>query len=331
MIGKKYQDAKPKTWKFWHADFIPKGCITLLVGEGGSGKSTFMSWLADKISKNDCRVAIVSNEEDLDKLTARANPSTDVTFFARSEEENYKKITQQDILDILPDFDVIFVDSFITICPIDCRYAQKVEESFDPFIKAVLGTDKSIVFIHHPNKNGGDSLQNIVAGSERMVSVVRHCNLAINDRIGDRRIITVAKSNCFSTSKNHSFIIYATDRVLPDGGVVKVVDYLAPFTEDLEEVLWKNSKRGKEFLYKKNILKENNRFERECPPNVIKDILLLSQGEDVNTKFIIENAKISTWFYALKNTGEKWIIKIKDGKNVTYHWTDEALDWLENH
>jgi RecA-family ATPase len=42
---------KPQEW-LWK-DFIPKGCITLMAGQGGIGKSQFLLNLAAKVSQGE--------------------------------------------------------------------------------------------------------------------------------------------------------------------------------------------------------------------------------------------------------------------------------------
>lgn len=335
LSSKTNKSIRPKAWDFWHLDFIPKGCIVLLVGAGGSGKSTFMSWLAERVCNEQCRVAILSNEEEAGIIAARSDPFSRVTIASRFDEDINRKITTEDIVDTLEDYEVLFVDSLRTVTDLDLRYSQNVEKAFDPFLKAVSGTNKTIVFLHHPNKGGGDTLQDIVSGSERLVSGVRHCDLTIKDDVGEQRLITVAKTNCFKDDPvaNHSFVIVPTTRTLEGGETVVVVSKLVPFLGDIEEIIYRNSQKAKQKKWDKKIYAEMNEGkETEIPPASMQRVLLSCRGKDINPEYIttqIGNNEYNYFTQQIKKTGEKWVTKTKDGKEVTYHFTDLAKEWLE--
>lgn len=333
LKGKNNKMIRPKAWDFWHLDFIPKGCIVLLVGAGGSGKSTFMSWLAERVCNEQCRVAILSNEEEAGVIAARSDPFSRVTIASRFDKDINRKITTQDIVDTLEDYEVIFVDSLRTVTDLDLRYSQNVEKVFDPFLKAVSGTNKTIVFLHHPNKGGGDTLQDIVSGSERLVSGVRHCDLTIKDDIGDQRLITVAKTNCLKDDPvaNHSFVIVPTTRTLEGGETVVVVSKLVPFQGDIEEIIYRNSQKAKQKKWDKKLLSELREQNKvvETPPAAIQRVLLKFSGESIVRNDIIAMGEGQNWDGAIRRTGTKWVTKTKVGTRVTYHFTDLAKEWLD--
>lgn len=331
MKKKTLAEAKPKMWEFYDSNFVPKGKVILLAGQGGSGKSTFMSWLADRISSESVRVLIVSNEEDTGILAARANPFTEVTFASSKDDNESKNITREEIIEELANFDVIFVDSLRTVVKGDLRHSHIVEEELTPFIQAVAGTEKSIVLLTHTNKGGGDSIQDMINGSERLVSCVRHCNLTINDRIGNRRFITIAKTNDPSgRTVNKTFSINPIEREVL-GEKILVVNNITPFDEDIDLILYANSSKGKMQRYHKLLFNSDTTSDRKNPPKVIMDVLIACNGKTTNVDFVKKNCSYSSWVQTLckPNNKDRWVVRKKRGTFVEYEWTKESLNWLK--
>lgn len=266
----KAEKISPRTWDFWDETFIPKGCVILLAGQGGSGKSTFMSWLADTVVSDRCRVGIISNEEDKGLLAARCRKGSRVMLASSLYKGTTQRFTAQDVIGALADFEILFVDSLRTLTDCDLRRSENVEKVLLPLVNAVIETEKSIVLLTHTNKGGGETLQDMVAGSERLVSGVRHCNLTINDRVGDRRFVTVAKTNCMGGAVNTTYVINPMTLDI-DGSKLTVVKDIAPFYDDIEQIIYNNSSKGKQQRYHKMLYGSDDVVEEKLP-TVIRNL-----------------------------------------------------------
>ena len=183
---------QPKVYDFFDG-IIPKGCVTLLAGQGESGKTTLACYMADTISRN-AKVAFFEAEESENYLVSRLDPETSVCV--AHLKNGQMQFTTESIIKSLEKFDIIFVDSLRSLAGgKDINRASVAEKFLLPFINATKDTEKSIVFLAHTNKGNQDSIQDMISGSERLVSAVRHCKVVINDRLNGRRFLTIAKDN----------------------------------------------------------------------------------------------------------------------------------------
>lgn len=321
----KGSEVKPKLYDFWQG-VIPKGCVTLLAGEGGSGKTTLACYFAETISRN-AKVLFAEYEEDENYLKSRFDYYTKVDFAVA--DENTPLPTTEEIVELLQDYDIIFVDNLRTLAGgKNINKAEKALEVLSPLTNAVKGTEKSIVLLAHTNKGMGDTLKDAVAGSAALVDLVRHCKIVVKDELEGRRFLAVAKdnTNCDSTP----YEIIANDKEIEgQAGYIKVVTKLIPTTVDLDEIIIRNSRKFKrEMMLKRKQNKPLRELSYEDVPKAIKEVLLASEGEDVTSIFVENHSNIQSWQSALRKTGTRWITKTKNGRQVTYHWTDEALEWL---
>lgn len=329
MITTKVEEIGYKSYGYYDG-MIPKGCVTIIAGQGASGKSTLMCYLAESLSRN-ARVLIVSNEEDAGIIAGRISKYRDVTIASFSQEKDCRKITAKEVIDSLETFDLVFVDSLVTFNDgKDINKSGTAEAFLTPFVKAVVGTEKAVVFLHHTNKGGGDTLQDIVSGSERLVSGVRHCKIVINDKIHERRFLCVAKDN--TGLKSNNLEIISNKLEFPDGGCTWVIKDLVPTTVDMEQIIYENSKAAKIKRWDKAMFSDGEISRQiEDPPEIVRLVLLESLGMPIDREFIDEKTgRYSSWTYALSTTGDKWVTKTKDGTKVTYHFTDLSMDWLDS-
>lgn len=316
----------------YYDGMIPKGCVTILAGQGASGKSTLMCYLAESLSRN-ARTLIVSNEETEGIIAGRILAKKDVYIASFSQNENNAKIKKEDLLDTIEDFDLIFVDSLVTFNDgKDINKAGTAESFLAPFVSKVANTDKAIVFLHHTNKGGGDTLQDIVSGSERLVSGVRHCKIVVNDKLHNRRFLCVAKDNTGLPDRHLEILSNRLE--FPDGGSTWIIKDLIPTTVDIEKVLYQNSKAAKIKKWDKQIYAEMNHENTvETPPLSIQRVLTHFNGDDIKLSDIKEQLGSNEQSYFIQQvsrTGTKWATKSKEGRIVTYHFTPLALEWLEN-
>lgn len=330
MNLKKVKDTRPISYGYYDG-LIPKGCVTIIAGQGEAGKSTLMCYLAETLSRI-AKTIIVSNEEDAGIISGRIRPESDVTIASFSQEDNHRKITPKELLDVINDFDLIFVDSLVTFNEgKDINKSGTAEAFLTPFVAKVVDTNKALVFLHHTNKGGGDTLQDIVSGSERLVSGVRHCKVVINDKLNGRRFLCVAKDN--TGMKRVNLEIIGEKLRLPDGGDMTVIRELVPTPVDIEKIIYMNSRESKRKKWDREIFAnaEQDAEQIETPPEIIRLVLMASKGKPVDRYFISEQTgRYQTWNYAVNKTGNKWVYKTKNGREVTYHFNDLSLEWLEH-
>lgn len=322
------QETTPIAYEYYDG-LIPKGCVTIIAGQGESGKSTLMCYLADGIGRN-VKTLIVSNEEDSNIIAGRLDMASTAEICSHSDETPPRKITKQELLEFIDSYDVVFVDSLITFNDRkDINRAGTAEAFLYPIVQRVAGSQKAVVFLHHTNKGGGDTLQDIVSGSERLVSGVRHCKIVINDRLNNRRFLAIAKDNTGAPRRNYEII--ANEREFQNGGKTWVINKLVVTTEDMDKITYLNSREAKRKQWDKEMYRKDSRQVDISPPEIIQVALIESNGEPIDREFIDEKTgRYSNWTYSLKTTGDKWVTKTKKGTKVTYHFTDLALEWLEN-
>lgn len=315
----------------YYDGMIPKGCVTIIAGQGSSGKSTLMCYLAEQL----CRCAktvIISNEEPAEIINGRFTNMPPLMIGSFSNNPDNSKITKQDLLGVIKEYDLIFVDSLVTFNEgKDINKAGTAEEFLSPFVSSVANTNKAVVFLHHTNKGGGDTLQDIVSGSERLVSGVRHCKIVINDKLHNRRFLCVAKDNTGLPERNLEIISTKLD--FSDGGSTWIISNLVPTTEDMEKVIYENSKAAKIKRWDKKVHNDitSNKIMVH-PPVSIQRILLACNGNSINPLYIKTQLGVNEYKYftdAISKTGDMWVTKTKNGKEVTYHFTDMAINWLK--
>lgn len=327
MITNKSKEGKSENYGYYDG-MIPKGCVTIIAGQGASGKSTLMCYLATTLERV-AKTLIVSNEEPFGIIASRVGKYSDVDIASFTQQPNNRKITREELIHSLEDYDLVFVDSLITFNGgKDINKSGTAEEFLEPFVRAVANSEKAIVFLHHTNKGGGDSLQDIVSGSERLVSGVRHCKIVINDQMHERRFLCVVKDN--TNMKSANLEIISEELVFPDGGSMTVIKKLVPTTVDMEKIIYENSKASKIKRWDKEIFAERRKGKiLETPPMSIQKVLLASNGEDVDRAFVDNMGAYSAWNSSLSRSGTKWVTKTKVGTRVTYHFTDLAKEWLD--
>lgn len=325
----KQNEVKPTFYEHY-GQLIPKGAVSIIAGTGGSGKSTFLCWLASYLSHEGSAV-IVSNEEAAGVISSRFEPDTDVDIISFSENYDAMKIELSDMEEIIERYDIVLVDSLITFNEgKDINKSGTAEAFLSPFVAKVVGTNKAVVFLHHTNKGGGNSRQDMVTGSERLVSGVRHCDLLVWDKINDRRYFIPAKDNTGLDGADYEII--SREKKLGNGKTVRVVDRLVETREDVDKIIYLNSRNAKIKQWDKEMFAMAKEEQPPSPPASIARVLKSTKGANTTpdeVKAISEN-EYKYFNNSVKNTGDEWVVKDKNAGRTTYKWTEKALEWLEN-
>lgn len=325
----KQSEVEPTFYEHY-GQLIPKGAVSIIAGTGGSGKSTFLCWLASYLS-HEGKTVIVSNEEAAGVISSRFELDTDVDIISFSENYDSMKIELSDMEEIIERYDIVLVDSLITFNEgKDINKSGTAEAFLSPFVAKVVRTDKAIVFLHHTNKGGGNSRQDMVTGSERLVSGVRHCDLLVWDKINDRRFFIPAKDN--TGLEGIDYEVFSREKDLGNGRIIKVVDRLVETKEDVDKIIYLNSRNAKIKQWDKEMFARAAEEKAPTPPASIARVLRFVEGKDTTpdtVKSISEN-EYKYFNNSVKKTGDEWVVKDKNAGKVTYKWTEKALEWLEN-
>lgn len=213
LISAKDVEVRPVKW-LWPF-FIPKGKITLLQGDPGDGKSTFMLTLAAYMSRGEplpftdyeeppepIKVIYQSTEDDYeDTIVPRFMQAGGVRDNLVFINEKTKHLTFEDprllqginatgaklvVLDPLSSY---FGDGNINA-------SNEVRPKFNALIQAAQETDCAIVIVNHLNKMAGIGSKYRVPGSIDVVGAVRSILLLARDpEDEDKRYLSLLKSN----------------------------------------------------------------------------------------------------------------------------------------
>lgn len=213
LICAKDVEVRPVTW-LWPF-LIPKGKVTLLQGDPGDGKSTFMLTLAAYMSRGEplpftdydeppepIKVLYQSTEDDYeDTIVPRYMKAGGVRDNLLYINEKTKHLTFEDprllqgikktgaklvVLDPLSSY---FGDGNINA-------SNEVRPKFNALIQAAQETDSAIVIVNHLNKMAGIGSKYRVPGSIDVVGAVRSILLLARDPDNeDMRYLSLLKSN----------------------------------------------------------------------------------------------------------------------------------------
>ena len=213
LISAKDVKVRPVKWLWPY--FIPKGKITLLQGDPGDGKSTFMLTVAAYMSKGEplpyteyekppepIKVIYQSTEDDYDDtiipryLKAGGNPDNLVFI---NEEEKHLTFEDSRLLQAIKESGA----GLVVLDPLSAYFgdgninaSNEVRPKFNALIQVARETDCSIVIINHLNKMSGIGAKYRVPGSIDVVGAVRSILLlARSSEDEDKRYLALLKSN----------------------------------------------------------------------------------------------------------------------------------------
>lgn len=324
------KDIEPAFYEHYGGLF-PKGALSIIAGQGGSGKSTLLCYLAETLS-SEAKTVIVSNEEDAGVIRSRLSAGSRVGIASFSTNLEHTKITKQDLLEIIGLYDLVLVDSLVTFNDNkDINKAGTAEAFLAPLVAKVVGTDKAVVLLHHTTKGGGETLQDMVSGSERLVSGVRQCRILINDKLHNRRFLGISKDNTGADWTNYEVISKA--QFATSGSVVVGIERLVPTQEDMDKIVYMNSRAAKIKKWDKEMYASASDDKIEDPPVVIQRVLEKTRARATTPsglKALGEN-EYKYFLSAISRSKEKWVQKKKEGRQVVYHFTELAQEWYALH
>ena len=209
------KDVKVRPVKWLWPFFIPKGKITLLQGDPGDGKSTFMLTVAAYMTRGDplpftdyeeppepIRVIYQSTEDDYDDTIVprflKAGGNLDNLGFIN---EDTKHLTFEDprLLQAIKESGA----KLVVLDPLSSYFgdgninaSNEVRPKFNALIQTARETDCAIVIVNHLNKMAGIGSKYRVPGSIDVVGAVRSILLLARDpEDEDKRYLALLKSN----------------------------------------------------------------------------------------------------------------------------------------
>lgn len=213
LISAKDVKVRPVKWLWPY--FIPKGKITLLQGDPGDGKSTFMLTVAAYMSKGEplpyteyekppkpIKVIYQSTEDDYDDTIIprfiQAGGNLDNLIFI-NEEVQHLTFEDPRLLQAIKESGA----GLVVLDPLSAYFgdgninaSNEVRPKFNALIQVARETACSIVIINHLNKMSGIGAKYRVPGSIDVVGAVRSIMLLARDpEDEDKRYLTLLKSN----------------------------------------------------------------------------------------------------------------------------------------
>lgn len=209
------KDVKVRPVKWLWPSFIPKGKITLLQGDPGDGKSTFMLTLAAYMSRGEplpytdyeeplepIKIIYQSTEDDYDDTIIprfiQAGGVLDNLVFIN---EKTKHLTFEDsrLLLAIKEIDA----KLVILDPLSSYFgdgninaSNEVRPKFNALIQVAQETNCAIVIVNHLNKMSGSGSKYRVPGSIDVVGAVRSILLLARDNEDeDKRYLALLKSN----------------------------------------------------------------------------------------------------------------------------------------
>src|SRR5262249_17705611 len=145
---------------------IPRGKITLLVGDPGNGKSfVLLDAIAELTSKHGLKVVILSEDDPHDTIKPRieymqgnqdlieivtgttSNQGKDGSFFLSAEYESFKKLMEE----VKPA--VVAFDPLVSyVGDVDMFKGAEVRKKLDPYIELAAQHNFALIFVIHLNK-----------------------------------------------------------------------------------------------------------------------------------------------------------------------------------
>lgn len=204
--------------------YIPRGATTLLVGEGGVGKSHIVTDLAAKISRGDNfphekksinrqpgRVLLLSAEDDADKVIKPnlrlAGADVRKVFVPEKSSFILDDVGIKSMAEFMSTCQatVVFIDPIVAYSggKMDMFRANEVRAVMGPLSDIARRTNTSVIIVGHTRKNKEGSMQDAASGSSDFVNSVRSTLFVCEDKYG--KAMWNAKNNYAAKGPGISF------------------------------------------------------------------------------------------------------------------------------
>jgi hypothetical protein len=210
LIRSSAVQARELTFLWAHDDrsgFIPDRTLTLLVGEAGAGKSTFVAWLASEVSRGtlpgvlegEPATTIYATTEDaidtvfIPRLIAAGADRDLVQIFRMGDERTAMQRLKQAIIDA--DAKLVILDPISSWIIGDQNAKHVVRPALEQLLAVCNTLHVTVVGIGHPRKGASTRTIEAMAGSAEFANIARSVLLfAVQDET-DIRLFEVSKLN----------------------------------------------------------------------------------------------------------------------------------------
>lgn len=245
LVLKSLADVTSRRTRFLWDKMIPQSAVSLAAGRGGTGKSSFMLWLAARINRGElpgelhgqpCNVLYVSHEDSLEEvLTPRADANgVDRTRFHSLGIESKELGNGTTVPRIPEDLPLIREAIELTgarllvIDPItstlqgaDNDKMADVRQVMDPLNALAAELSVAIIGIAHFRKGGGNQ-SDLISGSHAWRDAARAVMLFARDEDNDATVMTLEKINSGEAGKSFQYRLDIVQQLTDEGTLTDV-------------------------------------------------------------------------------------------------------------
>ena len=312
-------EVEPKEVEWLWYPYIPRGKVTIINGDPGDGKSTFVLSLAAIITSGRClpfsnekqepaNVIYQNTEDDLDDTVIprfiKAGGDVNRIFFI-SEEEKILNFSDERILQAIKETNaqVLIFDPLTSYIGADVsmNVANEVRSRFNYLINAAKETGCSIIIVGHMNKMQGTKALYRQMGSIDIVGSARSVLLIAPSKEDEtHRVMAVEKCNLSERGKSIEFSV--------ENGKVEWLQQVDITADELVNSL--SCSVGNKAETKKAQAKEilTDLLKEGAKPQ--QEIMNIMQARDISPR-TAENAKAEIGAKSAK-VGSAWVWQLPD-------------------
>lgn len=228
-----------KRTRFLWDKMIPQSAVTLVAGRGGTGKSTFLIWLAAQINNGTLpgelfgerhSVLYVSHEDSLDEVVApRADANgvdRDLFFSLGISSKELNGLTVPRLPEDMPlirqaiaetGAKLLIIDPITsTLSGADNDKMNDVRQVMDPLNQMAAELGVSVIGIAHFRKGGG-SQSDLISGSHAWRDASRAVMLFARDDDADATVLTLEKINSGEAGKSFRYRLDIIEQMTDEG------------------------------------------------------------------------------------------------------------------
>lgn len=310
-------------------DFIPADEISLIAGQGDSGKSLFYlqlcisivlgkdEFLGKKINSKHRSALIISTEDNEKKLSVRIRKQIKKIDGDHNGLKNLViQTTGEDLIELLKSelvdkkYDIIVLDALGDLLLDDSNSQTAVRAFYAELEKLIREYNCSIFLVHHEGKSAIKSGRSKIIGSVAIVDRARSVMMLSKDPKTNLRSLTIVKSNNLSDDKKGKAMKLKLD--------VESLTYLVAGIYDISPEIDSETS----YVASKNKIQKSEPKTKETSNSLSRKNKPGRKRDEVKFKNAIELSKKG---YSLENIGEE----LGMHKTTVYRWLMEDKRCLE--
>lgn len=286
-----------KRTRFLWEKMIPQSAVTLCAGRGGTGKSTFLIWLAAQLNMGvlpgelfgeGVPVLYVSHEDSLEEVVApRADANGVIRDMFYSLSISSREVGGETVPSLPEDMPLIrqaiketgakllIIDPITsTLSGGDNDKMADVRRVMDPLNAMAAELGVAVIGIAHFRKGGG-SASDLISGSHAWRDAARAVMLFARDEDADATVMTLEKINSGEAGKSFRYRLDIVPQMTDEGHAT-----------DVARIVWEGESN---ITVAELINHENERQKQGGLANDLLDYIASFQGRAVETKDILEH------------------------------------------